>query len=298
VAGAPSNKQVHPFSKLAANSPVEPGGAIASNIGERNSIGYSSYNAFWSALSKAMSSGLEFNMNFGWSKSLDINSLGSQGTYVLPDSLDPPENYGLSDFDVRLHYAGTAIYNLPFKRNRLVQGFQLSTILQYQTGNPVNVTSGSNSFNGITGLVRPDLLGPVSVGKVQNRGLTNVTFIPSTPNVTTCFESTVTPACTFETLETTPTSGIYTGLGTMPRNMVRGPGYADSDLSGEKDTKITERLSFNLRIDAFDILNHPNFGQPSGNVQSSTFGQISSTRFAVSDGGSSRQLQISGKFVF
>ena len=58
------------------------------------------------------------------------------------------------------------------------------------------------------------------------------------------------------------------------------------------------RLTFKLRIDAFDIFNHPNFGQPSGNVQSSTFGQISSTRFAISDGGSSRQLQLSAKFLF
>jgi hypothetical protein len=51
-------------------------------------------------------------------------------------------------------------------------------------------------------------------------------------------------------------------------------------------------------VDAFDILNHPNFAQPSGNTTSSTFGQISATRFAVSDGGSSRQLQFSGKFIF
>jgi outer membrane receptor protein involved in Fe transport len=298
VVGTASNTQVHPFTKLATNSPVDPGGAIASNIAEKNSIGYSSYNAFWSALSKNMRNGLEFNMNFEWSKSMDINSLGSQGTYALPDSNNPSENYGLSDFDVRLHYAGTAIYNLPFKRNRFVAGFQLSTIMQYQTGNPVNITSGSSSFNGITGLVRPNLIGPVTVAKTQTSGLTNVTFIHSTPNVTTCFESTITPACSFETLETTPTSGIYTGLGNIQRNAITGPGYADLDMSGEKDTKLTERLSFNLRVDAFDILNHPNFGQPSGNVQSSTFGQVSSTRFAVSDGGSSRQLQISGKFVF
>jgi hypothetical protein len=298
VVGTASNTQVHPFTKLATNSPVDPGGAIASNIAEKNSIGYSSYNAFWSALSKNMGNGLEFNMNFEWSKSMDINSLGSQGGYVLPDSNNPSENYGLSDFDVRLHYAGTAIYNLPFKRNRFVAGFQLSTIMQYQTGNPVNITSGSNSFNGITGLVRPNLIGPVTVAKTQTSGLTNLTFIHSTPNVTTCFESTITSSCSFETLETTPTSGIYMGLGNIQRNALTGPGYADLDMSGEKDTKLTERLSFNLRVDAFDILNHPNFGQPSGNVQSSTFGQISSTRFAVSDGGSSRQLQISGKFVF
>jgi hypothetical protein len=69
-------------------------------------------------------------------------------------------------------------------------------------------------------------------------------------------------------------------------------------MSGEKETRITERVAFTLRADAFDILNHPNFGQPTGNVQSAAFGQITSTRFATSDGGSSRQLQISGKFTF
>ncbi len=298
VVGTASNTQVHPFTTLSATSPIDPGGAIASNIGERNSIGFSNYNALWAVLSKNMSNGLEFNMNYEWSKSMDINSLGSQGTYVLPDSTNPRENYGLSDFDVRQHYAGTAIYAFPFKSNRLVSGYQLSTIVQYQTGNPVNITSGSNSFNGITGIVRPDLIGPINVAKTQTAGLTNVTYIQSTSGVTTCFESTITPACSFETLETTPTSGIYTGLGTIQRNAVSGPGFADIDLSGEKDTKLGGRVTFILRADAFDILNHPNFGQPSGNVQSSVFGQISATRFATSDGGSSRQLQISAKFTF
>jgi hypothetical protein len=74
-------------------------------------------------------------------------------------------------------------------------------------------------------------------------------------------------------------------------------------MSGQKETKITERVAFILRADAFDILNHPNFGQPTAggttaNVQSAAFGQITGTRFATSDGGSSRQLQISGKFTF
>jgi hypothetical protein len=298
VVGATSATQVHPFTTLSATSPIDPGAAIASNIGFRNSIGFSDYNALWAVLSKNMSHGLEFNMNYEWTKSMDINSLGSQGGLNLPDSNNPKLNYGLSDFDVRQHYAGTAIYELPFKGNRLVSGYQFSTIVQYQTGNPVNITSGSNSFNGITGIVRPNLIGPITVAKTQTAGVTNLTYIQSTPNVTTCFESTITPSCSFETLETTPTSGIYTGLGTIHRNAVSGPGFADVDLSGEKDTKIFDGLSFNLRADAFDILNHPNFGQPSGNVQSSAFGQISSTRFATSDGGSSRQLQISAKFVF
>ena len=257
VVGAASNTQVHPFTTLSATSPVDPGAAIASNSGERNSIGFSKYNAIWAVLSKNMGNGLEFNVNYEWTKSMDINSLGSQGTYVLPDSTNPRENYGLSDFDVRQHYAGTAIYEFPFKANRLVSGYQLSTIVQYQTGNPINITSGSNSFNGITGIVRPSLIGPTTVAKTQAAGLTNVTYIQSTSGVTTCFESTITPACSFETLETTPTSGVYTGLGTIQRNAVSGPGFADIDLSGEKDTKLAGRVTFILRADAFDILNHP-----------------------------------------
>jgi hypothetical protein len=69
-------------------------------------------------------------------------------------------------------------------------------------------------------------------------------------------------------------------------------------LSAEKETPIKESLAFILRVDAFHILNHPNFGQPTGNVRSAAFGQITATRFATSDGGSSRQLQLSGKFTF
>jgi hypothetical protein len=255
-----------------------------------------------------MGNGLEFSMNYEWTKSMDINSLGSQGGYVLPDSTNPKENYGLSDFDVRQHYAGTAVYGLPFKRNRMVSGYQLSSIFQYQTGNPINITAGSSSFNGITGLIRPTQVGRITVAKMQTGGITNVTFIDNPGGLayggTVCDATNITSSCSFEIQGTqanatgTTSLTVYTGLGEMQRNAVTGPGYADLDLSGQKDTKIFEGLTFSLRADAFDILNHPNFGQPSGNVQSSTFGQISSTRFATSDGGSSRQLQISAKFIF
>ncbi len=82
-----------------------------------------------------MSNGLEFSINFEWTKSLDINSLGSQGGLTLPDSTNPQENYGLSDFDVRLHFAGTAVYSLPFKGNRLVRAtsFRASSSTRRET---------------------------------------------------------------------------------------------------------------------------------------------------------------------
>jgi hypothetical protein len=281
----PNAAGLRPFPVLSATSPIDPGVSSNSNIGEVNDVGYSNYNALWLVASKNAGHGLQFNMNYEWSKSLDTNSLGSQGTYTFQDSTNPAGNYGPSDFDTRHHFAGNAIYALPFKRNRFVAGYSLSTIVQYQTGNPVNITYNTSTFTGVADVIRPNQVGPVVTNKIQGASA-NVSFIQST----VCPASGITPTCSFQ--------NVTAGLGNIERNSVTGPGFADVDLSGEKSTKITERLTFNLRADAFDILNHPNFGQPTGNTASSTFGQILSTRFAVSDGGSSRQLQISGKFVF
>ena len=275
-----------PYTALSATSPIDPGVSIAVNIAEANSVGSSNYNAMWLTATKSFASGLSFNMNYNYSKSLDTNSLGSQGGYTFQDSTNPGNNYGPSDFDTRQHYAGNAIYALPFKGNRLIEGIRLSTIVQYQTGNPVNLFNTS-TFTGVSGVIRPNLVGAIVTQKVQQPLATNVSFIQSAVcNTTTA----VFPNCSFQ--------NTSNSLGNMSRDKIFGPGFADIDLSAEKDTRIFESLNFKLRIDAFDILNHPNFAQPSGNTTSSTFGQISATRFAISDGGSSRQLQLSGKFVF
>ena len=276
---------VRPFLTISNSSLIAPGKATSTaNFAEVSSAGGSNYNALWLTATKNLSGGLQFNVTYDWSKSLDTNSLGSQGGYTLEDSTNPRLNYGPSDFDTRNHVAGTAIYNLPFKGNRFVEGYQLSTIVQYQTGNPVNLTNTS-TFTGISGLIRPNVVGPIVTKKIQT-GITNVTFIQSP----VCSVTLLPPACSFQ--------NTTNSFGNMSRNAIYGPGFADVDLSAEKDTKFAEWLSLKLRVDAFDILNHPNFGQPSGSTTSTSFGQISSTRFATSDGGSSRQLQLSAKFVF
>jgi hypothetical protein len=72
-------------------------------------------------------------------------------------------------------------------------------------------------------------------------------------------------------------------------------------MSLEKTTAIAEKTALVFRIDAFDLLNHVNFGNPTLTATgsaTSTFGQISSTRTAVGDAGSSRQLQLAMRFEF
>jgi hypothetical protein len=297
IAGGPAR----PYTKLSLTSPIDPGASIANvNIAEANSVGMSNYNAMWLTASKTASHGLSFDMNYNWSKSLDTNSLGSQGVYTFQDSNNPANNYGPSDFDTRNHFAGRVIYALPFKGNRFVEGYQVSGIVQYQTGNPINITYNTSTYTGVANVIRPNLVAPATIKKIQQPGATNVSFIQTTvcPIAPTLAAAS---GCSFQNPATqaSPTAPVvFTGLGNIARGTYFGPGFADVDISGEKDTKITERVSLKLRADAFDVLNHPNFGQPTGNTASSSFGQITSTRFATSDAGSSRQLQISGKIIF
>jgi len=90
-------------------------------------------------------------------------------------------------------------------------------------------------------------------------------------------------------------------FGDMSRNALIGPNFQDVDMSLTKTTKITERLSNEFRLEAFDLFNHPNFGNPGRSAVSTagnTFGVITATRFPNGDSGSARQLQLALKFIF
>ncbi len=285
----PINGGARPYTTLSATSPIDPGASINSNIAEYVSNSSSNYNALWISAAKSFAKGLEFNANYNYSKSMDLNSLGSQGGYAYQDSTNPRGNYGLSDYDLRHRIAGTAIYNLPFKGNRLVEGFQVSTIVQWQTGNPLTIVNNS-TYGGLGGLVRPNLVGPITKSKTQT-AQNGVSWITSK----SCTGAAPTSGCTFWN----PTvGGVLTGFGNMQRNSVTGPGFTDVDLSLEKNTKVYDNVVFQLRADAFDVMNHTNLGNPVTNEQSGIFGQIFSTRFPIGDVGSARQIQLSAKILF
>lgn len=280
---------IRPYLKLSVNSPIAPGASVASNFNEVTSAGSSRYNALWVTARKNLARGVQFNMTYNWSKSTDLNSLGSQGVYVFQDSYNPKSNFGLSDFDVRHRISANAIYDLPFKGNRFVEGFRLSGIAQWQTGNPMNVINSAvaatvNGLTGTGGTVRPNLVSPIAISKTRLAN-GNVGWIGST----LCPASGLVAGCSFVNSNS---------FGNLRRNAATGPGFADVDVSLEKNAKLTERFTLQLRADAFDVLNHPSFGQPTLADTSASFGQISSTRFAVSDLGSSRQLQLAGKVIF
>jgi hypothetical protein len=281
----PNGKATRPYAALSTTSPIRPGSGLG-NIAYIDSDSLSNYNALWFTMRKALAHGIQINSTYVWSKSQDLNSLGSQGTYSLQNNFDPKGDYGLSDFDARNHFVFSGIWNLPFHGNRLVDGWLLANITQLQSGNPMNVVTTS-TYNGVSGTIRPTLLGQYTTGRGATLANGNVPFI--TGNA--C--ATLTAGCTFYAQPT--------GFGTLRRNALTGPGFADSDVSLEKTTKITEQAALVLRVDAFDILNHANFANPTlsaSGTATSTFGQISGTRTAVGDAGSSRQLQFAMRFEF
>lgn len=281
-------KQVRPFNRLSPSSPVDPN-ALVGNISDNVSNGNSSYNALWISSNMRPWHGLQFNASYTYSKSLDFTSQNGQGI-VIQNSLNPAGDRGLSDFDARNRFVMNFIYDVPaLKQNRVFQGWQIGSIISDQSGNPVNLfVSGVTGLTGVATL-RPDLLGPV---QIVNQPLPNGNIQWFAPSV--CVEP-----CTGSTFGiTTATSALH--FGNMGRNAIIGPGFNDVDFSLIKKTKISERFSNEMRFEAFDLFNHPNFGQPGRGVQvgSTTLGVISNTRFATGDSGSSRQLQFAMKLVF
>lgn len=280
-----------PFRVLSPNSPFEANVPLASSITERESGSNSNYNAFWTTFNQRVSHGLQFNVSYTYSHSIDEASRNNEGI-VFQDSTNIFASRSNSDFDVRHRFVTNAIYDLPFKGNRLVSGWELAPIFSWQTGNPFTiVVNTSSQINGVANTVTPFVSGSIHTsGNPLGQWIAD-------PNVFSA-----------------PAPGT---LGNMRRNSVYGPGFANMDLTLAKNTKLTERTNLQLRVDAFDVLNHPNYGQPGPQAggflaaslapgpttntkanQFTSFSTIGSTRFPTGDSGSSRQLQFAVKLQF
>jgi outer membrane receptor protein involved in Fe transport len=263
----PINGGARPFLTVSPSSPFR-ANATLNNIVQIEGTGNSSYNALWLTATKRLSRGFQFNASYTFSKSIDYNSLNSQGV-VVQDSYNLRGSRGLSDFDARHRFVFSGIYELPFHGNQLVEGWQLSSIVQSQSGNPVNIVINNTGFTGINNTVRPDVTGPIEILGTPNRWFDTSPF--------------VVPVGRF---------------GSLGRNVVIGPGFNNTDFSVIKRTKLTESQLIEFRWEVFDVFNHANFGQPGRVVGTANFGQITNTRFGTGDSGSSRQMQFALKYKF
>jgi len=196
---------------------------------------------------------------------------------------------------VRHRFSINATYELPFRGNRLADGWQMVVVSQMQSGGPFNVVTNINTFTGVNNTLRPDLLGdPAIVGSV-NQWFNNTVCDPR-----------IAGSCTSASVFALPVSanGVF-HFGNLGRNAILRPAFSDTDLSIIKNVRLARQARVQLRLEVFNAFNQANFGEPVPDVAgriaavgSTSFGVITNTRFPTGDSGSARQVQFAAKVLF
>jgi hypothetical protein len=274
--GIGGKRLISPITSLDAN-----GNPITANGGSmtiQESVSNSNYNGLWISAEKRFAKGLTFNTSYTFSKSIDNNSVGSSNAQVQ-NFYNLRAEHALSDFDARHRFVLAGIYLLPLHwdhsglTRRLAEGWSVSPIVNLQSGNPFSPIIPTADPNSLETFDRPDV--------VLGQPLTLPHPDPQLWLNKAAFSL--------------PAMGTFGNAG---RNMLTAPGFEDIDFAVSKNTAVKERVSLQLRAEAFNLFNHANFAQPSNNFVATNFGQILATRTARGDLGSSRQLQLGLKLLF
>jgi carboxypeptidase family protein len=263
----------------------------------------SNYNALQADIRKRLSYNLEFDVNYTWSHFLDdLDSSGwgsREGFQNYQNAFVPSDNYSNANFDVRNMFKGNAIYTLPFGRNQkflnnnwaldlLAGGWRFSSTWVVQSGSPFGITTGThNNSNNQSGdyTQYANLVGnPFQPGPVAANPNCSQSTIPTSTRTTAYWYN----YCAFAA----PANYTY---GNFRRNIITGPGIAvmNAGLGKTFDIWPDRGLKFEVRADAFNVLNHPSFGNPGNNaIGSGQSAQIT----GVTVGG--RSVQLYGKITF
>jgi hypothetical protein len=263
-------------------------------------------------VSKANYNGLEVSLRRQFSHMGVFGSSFFQFAYTLGHELDNVsgfrqrnsavpyydhnEFYASGDTDVRHAVVFSGGWDLPFDQlwergpKVLTRGWSLYPIFTARTGFPLDIfgdlnTSNSNpgpSGAGDAGYVHADLVGstiqtynPKNYQTLNNptaggANAGNYYFNPANFSVANINN--------LNSIARQNAANLpYFTYGTMPRNALRGPDNVNFDLALAKHFKIAERFDLEFRADAFNVLNHTQFGNPDTSITDSTFGQISTT---------------------
>ncbi|HLX83966.1 MAG TPA: TonB-dependent receptor [Terriglobales bacterium] len=271
---------------------------IFGNDNARMGIFGSNYNALQVSLRKRFSHGLSLNANYTYAKSLDEVSDAfreKNGQTSVTDVENIKNDYGPSDFDIRHRIVVDFNYDLPlFHGNRWLGGWTVNSIISWNTGSPIGFVDSAHDANQDGSRTdRPEFIGPGSVIKSIVGKEENGTYQYLDPA-----QYGASNLCL-----TNPAIDNHGGLWCNPnlgRGAVPGPMFTNIDFGVSKGFKINERMAFRFDANFFDLLNHPNFENPStggggANVASGNFGQSTST---YGDTGGHRVTQLALRFEF
>jgi hypothetical protein len=242
-------------------------------IGQAQSKGTLDYHAMLVKFQRRFANNFSILNSYTWGKSIDLNS-DNDGTVTLTNVYDPQYNRGPSDYDITHTLSSSFIYELPWARQQLYGGWQFSGILYLRGGLPLTVTQTQNVLSTGTGN-RPNR---ICDGRLDH------------PTIDRWFDT----SCFVPPADTT---GTYGDAG---RGILRGPGSFNIDASLIKNTKIG-RVQTEFRVEAFNLLNHPQFANPNTQIGNAAVGTISAM---LSSGSCSlcgtieRQVQLAVKVKF
>ncbi len=256
-------------------------------IDEKRQDGNSNFNALQISLHRGVARGLNWGTEYMWSHSINDASTGA-GEGDRPQNSDCRAcDRASGSQDIRHTFTSNWVYALPFGKGqkhltdgpaaRILGGWELSGIWTMRTGRPLNI-SMSRSTNdlpdGNSRSPRPDLVPGVSIYPEHRT-----------------FENWLNPAAF-----AAPKSRTWGNLGRM---IARGPGAGQVDFSLQKVNNITESKSIVFRIEAFNITNRTQPGNPGTTwTTPATFGLISSGLNRTIGSGTARQLQLALRLRF
>lgn len=268
------------------------------------SNGNSIYNSLQTKITHVLSHGFQIQGSYTWAHGIDDANdplVEAQGNRGFPrNSRKLEEERGNSDYDIRHIAVINYIWEVPFGSGtgflshgvigKIFEGWQFSGITSAQTGHPFDVfTTTDMERTGLSG--RADLVGdPYAPGSNT----------PATANGNKIW---FTNPAGFSDRQDAAGGPLFTGAGSVGRNRFYGPHFVNFDLSWQKTTKITERVRAQLRVEAYNLFNHPHFNNPgndgAGNlVESPIFGLITSTASRPDATTSARQMQVALKVTF
>jgi hypothetical protein len=289
---------IDPF-PLGSNTRIyntSPANLVFSQMDEFQNVGVANYNALQVSVTRRYANSklgsAFYTFAYTWSHELDNVSGFRQRNYQVP-YYDEHYFWASGDTDVRQVISLSGGWDLPFDRawaggpKLLTKGWSLYPILTWRTGFPLDVFAGipaSNTDPGPAGdgdpnLVRADLVLPnvatYNPRNQQNIGgsVGNYYFNPAALSAN--------PLIALDTIAQTNAAALVGQFteGTLGRNAIRGPGDINLDIALAKHFKFfdKEKLDAELRMDAFNVFNHANFSNPSTNILSPLFGQVSTT---------------------
>jgi hypothetical protein len=233
----------------------------------RNNNFSSNYHAMQLTVRRNYAAGLGFNASYTWARSLDnLSDLfeGRGPTNGPTDTMNPKSDYGPADFHMKHRFVGTFSYELPFfKAHKILGGWNINTIITLQSGVPFTPYSTSSAYD----LNKDSRLTDRIVYTGSGSPMDSVSGVGSPADSyydTDMWARYTCPATVNDGLWCNPPS---------TRGSLTGPGYKNVDFQIQKQIRITEEVKLSLIGNFFNVFNHTNFGNPSSNDTSSSFGR-------------------------